>query len=100
MMCLSSSQMKYGTAFKDPNRSSVFDKPSQMSSQREWDIKADLRMNPSREKKRRDVNIKYSNRELSPLNRSDYNENNSKFVQSSVIKPLNPLISSQWNGAE
>jgi len=72
-----------------------------MSSQREWEVKADLRMNHSRENTRRNVNIKYSNRNLSPLNRGDYGDTNSKFVQSNVIKPLNKLISSQaWNKEE
>lgn len=92
MMCLTHSQMKYASAFKYPNRSSVFTRPSQMSSQKDWDLKDSLRQNSSRERKRREVNVKYSNRELSPLQRSEYD--NSKFVQSSVIKPLKKLISS------
>ena len=72
-----------------------------MSSQREWEVKADLRSNHSREKTRRNVNIKYSNRELSPLNRNEAYNNNSKFVQSNVIKPLNKLISNgAWNSKE
>ena len=102
-MYLSNSQMKYGTAFKDPNRSSIFDKPADasMTENKDWDVKADLRMNSQREKTRRNINIKYSNRNLSPLNRTT-NENHSKFVQSNVIKPMNKLISSQgsWNGDE
>ncbi len=28
MMCISSSQMKYGTAFKQPSKSSIFDRPN------------------------------------------------------------------------
>jgi len=96
--------MKYGTAFKDPNRSSIFDKPdgdSRASDNKDWDVKADLRLNSTREKTRRNINIKYSNRNLSPLNRTTV-DNHSKFVQSNVIKPMNKLINSQasWNGDE
>lgn len=79
MMCISSSQMKYGTAFKQPSKSSIFDRPNDSQSS-QFDIKADLRRNKPREKTRREVNIKYSNRELSPLNRLPESYENSKFV--------------------